>query len=300
MNNRRFYGVKILNKIILTIGICTKNSAETVDKTLESIASQDFPLYGVEIIIVDGGSRDKTLEIVRKFLERTKIKGHVFCDKGAGLSSARQIVLDNAQGNYILWVDSDVILSTNFINHQLSFMEKSPHVALVWGRGCLTETKSLVAAVHNLLFCTLDVVYFGATISRTSALREVGGFDTRIKGAAEDVEIKIRLHLNGWKCLINEKAIFYHIPKNTLRDLFKQYSWYGYGDHFLHHKYPKLINIPYRLPPIFFGWGVKLAKKSYKKTRKKESFLIPLLCLFISICWCFGFVKAHGEDYGHY
>jgi glycosyltransferase involved in cell wall biosynthesis len=289
----------MLDKIILSIGICCKDSEATIRKALESIAFQDFPLDNLEIIIVDGGSKDKTLDIVKEFLQRTKIKGRIFYDKGAGLSTARQIVLDNAQGEYILWLDSDVVLARDFIKQQLSFLIKRPRAGLVRGRGYFTESRDFVADVQNLLFCSIDVVYFGATLSRVAALKQIGGFDRRIKGASEDVDIKIRMLIYNWDCLINEEAIFFHVPKDTLQDLFKQYSWYGYGDHFLHHKYSGLIKIPYRLPPIFFGWGLKLSKKSYRNLHKKKCFLIPLLCLFISVCWCLGFFKAHIEGYGH-
>jgi len=283
----------------LTVGICTKNSEATIAKTLESIASQDFPLKNVDIIIVDGGSKDGTLKTINGFLKKTNIKGRIFFDEGAGLGSARQIILDNVRGEYILWLDSDVVLAPDFINQQLSFLEKRPRAGLVRGKAYFTESRALIADIQNLLFCSIDVVYLGATIGRVEALRQVGGFDKRIKGASEDVDIKIRLFMHNWIYLINERAIFFHTPKNTLRNIFKQYSWYGHGEHFLHHKYSGFLKIPYRLPPIFFGWGLKVSKRSYKNNYKKKSFLVPLLCLFIGVCWCLGFLKAHIEGYGH-
>jgi glycosyltransferase involved in cell wall biosynthesis len=289
----------MLDKIILSIGICCKDSEATIRKALESIAFQDFPLDNLEIIIVDGGSKDKTLDIVKEFLQRTKIKGRIFYDKGAGLSTARQIVLDNAQGEYILWLDSDVVLARDFIKQQVNFLKETPHAGLVRGGRRFVESKNLVADVQNLLCCAIDVESLGATISRVEVLRQIGGFDKRIKGAAEDTDIKTKLLIRNWHYLINEKAVFFHSPKDTLRGLFKQYLWYGYGGHFIHHKYSRLINIPYRLPPIFFGWGLKVFRKSYRNNHKKKSLLIPLLCLFISICWCLGFLQAHIEGYGH-
>jgi glycosyltransferase involved in cell wall biosynthesis len=283
----------------VTVGLCVKNSGETLLKTLESIVSQDFPKEDIEIIIVDGGSQDETLEIIRDFILHTKIKVSVLFDEGKGLSTARQKVVDNAKGSYILWVDGDVILANDFLKKQLRFMRKRPFVGLARGKGEYTESGGFVGDVQNLLFSTLDIVYFGATICKTKVLRQVGGFDKRMIGAAEDVDIKTRILLLGWQSTINKEAKFFHIPKDTLKNLFKQYSWYGHGDHFLYHKYEGLIKIPYRLPPYYFGWGLKLSKKAYNQYHLKKAFIIPFLCFFISISWCLGFLRGHIQGYGH-
>jgi glycosyltransferase involved in cell wall biosynthesis len=141
-----------VNEVILTVGICTKNSEATLRNTLGSVAYQDFPLGSIEIIIVDGVSTDKTLKFANDFLQETKIKGRIFYDKGAGLGAARQIVLDNAQGDFILWLDSDVVIVYDFIKQQLSLLRKRPTAGLIRGRCYFTESKNFVADVQNLFF----------------------------------------------------------------------------------------------------------------------------------------------------
>ena len=51
---------------LVSIVLTLFNSGKTVEAVLSSILAQDFPLDKVELIIVDGGSRDRTLEIVNK------------------------------------------------------------------------------------------------------------------------------------------------------------------------------------------------------------------------------------------
>jgi GT2 family glycosyltransferase len=62
-------------------------------------------------------------------------------------------------------------------------------------------------------FCSIKEVTLGATIARVAALKQIGGFDRRIKGAGEDVDIKIRMLIHGWDYLINDEAIFSY-PKS--------------------------------------------------------------------------------------
>jgi glycosyltransferase involved in cell wall biosynthesis len=289
-----------MTKIRVTIGLCVKNSEKTIENAIESIISQDFSHENMEIIVVDGGSKDKTIDIIKNSLSRTKIKLILLFDKGEGLGVARQMVVDNASREYIVWVDSDVVLSKSFLKKQLEFMEKHTEVGMARGKAEYRQSDfGLVANVQGLLFSLLEGVYLGATICRTKALREINGFDKRIKGASEDVDVKTRLLLKGWKTTMNPAATFYHVAKDTMRSIYRQNLWYGMGDHFLSHKYEGFINIFYRLPPVFFGWGLKLSRKSYWQHRKKKSFLIPLLCALISICWWIGFIKGHIRGYGH-
>jgi len=58
--------------------MCVKNSEDTVNEAIESVLSQDFPNELMELIIVDGHSRDKTLEIIRNGLKKTGIRTKIF------------------------------------------------------------------------------------------------------------------------------------------------------------------------------------------------------------------------------
>jgi glycosyltransferase involved in cell wall biosynthesis len=284
---------------LVTIGLCVKNSEDTIKATLESIIGQDFPHDKMELVVVDGDSIDKTLEIANDLIETTKIKTRFFNDKGEGLGAARQIVVENATGEYIVWIDADVILKSDFLHMQLDFMRGNPSLGMARGRGEYKSSHNLVADVQNLLFCARETVYMGATICRTKVVREVGGFDKLIQGAAEDDDFRIRMTQKGWKSSLNDVARFTHSPRRGLKNLFREYSWYGYGGHFIKHKHSGMVSIIYWFPPVFLGWGLKTSRRSYRQYYKKESFLIPLLCSFMILSWWFGFYKSHTDNYGH-
>jgi len=284
----------------VTIGLCVKNAEKTIQDTLDSIMNQDFSHENMEMVVVDGCSKDRTMDIVVNAISKTDIRAKVYCDEGKGLSTARQMVVDNARGEYIVWVDGDVVLSKDFVRRQLDFISKNPDVGLVIGQYEHIELKGeLVSNIVSLYMSLLRIVHFGATTSKTAAIKEVNGFDKRIKGASEDMDIARRMVLAHWKLAINSKAKFFHKQKGTIRDLVNRGVWYGYGGHFMGHKYEALIKIPYRLPLIYFAWGLKLSFEAYRKYRKKKSFLIPIACSFFSIGWCLGFILGHIHQYGH-
>ncbi|MEM1868479.1 MAG: glycosyltransferase, partial [Thermosphaera sp.] len=55
---------------LVSIVLTTFNSEDTISDVLHAIVAQDMPLSSVELIIVDGGSKDRTIEIVKDFLEK--------------------------------------------------------------------------------------------------------------------------------------------------------------------------------------------------------------------------------------
>jgi len=183
---------------------------------VESIVAQDYPHELLEVLVVDGCSSDKTVQIVKEVLSNSDIKGHIFFEN-KGLGFARQIVVDNAQGKYIVWVDGDMILPKDFVKKQVEFMEKNPKVGIAKGRYNVIKENSLVAFLEDIEFMisTRDekVITSGSLgtsgcIYRVKAIRQVRGFDQNIKGAGEDTDAEYRVKTAGWKICISS-AHFY-------------------------------------------------------------------------------------------
>lgn len=284
----------------ITIGICVKNAEKTIKETLDSINNQDFPHEKMEIVVVVGDSKDKTKSSIIDSISKINIEARMYYDEGKGLAVARQMVVDNARGEYIVWVDGDVVLSKHFIRRQVDFISKNLDVGVAMGQYEHIELKGKgLANILGLFWSLLRIVHFGATICRTKAIKEVNGFDERFKASCEDMDIVLRMVLAHWKLTINSEAKFFHKQRETFRDLMDKGIWYGYGSHFEDRKYESLIKIPYRLPPYYFGHGLKVSSKAYRKYRKKKSFLIPITSVFFSISWCLGFILGNIHGYGH-
>lgn len=98
-------------KISFVLGIL--NASRTIDKCLNSIAMQDYPLEECEVLVIDGGSTDNTLKIVESFKKRNKIKTRIMhnprkLSEGRGMS--KDMGVESAKGEIIIFLDHDNIL----------------------------------------------------------------------------------------------------------------------------------------------------------------------------------------------
>jgi glycosyltransferase involved in cell wall biosynthesis len=282
----------------ITIGVCVKNSEKTIKRAIESILKQKYPIELMRIIIVDGCSTDRTLSIVRSMISEINMSVEVLSDKGKGLGAARQIIVDKAKGDYLIFVDSDVELQADLVQKQVDYMEKNPKAAIAIARYLFKEG-NLISTVWNLKKHLATHLGNDATICRLEALRQVGGFDGNMRGASEDKDLIFRAQKKGWTFSVNEEVGFYHDCRHTLKEFWIEQTWFGFGNHFLNHKHGDSGPLWRNLPVGSFRYGLELAKKGYGLTNRKTSFLIPLLMGFGNIAWWIGFTTAHLRGYGH-
>ena len=283
----------------MTIGACVKDSERTIRQSIESIISQKYPMELIQLVVVDGCSKDKTLSIINSATSKTRMIVETYSDKGEGLGTARQIVVNNAKGKYVIFVDGDVRLFSDFVRNHVKFMEENPSVGVAFGKPMYQEGTTLVSSVWNLYqYATGGFSGNDATIYRPEALRMVGGFDPSIKGAGEDDDLIYRIRTKGWLVSINEKARFFHENRENLRDFLAERLWFGYGEHYFSHKTNRHPTW-HQNPIVAFGHGLRMAFKAYRLTHKKISFLIPMQAVLSSIFNRFGFIKGHIDGYGH-
>ena len=121
---------------LVSILIPAYNAEKWISQTINSALSQTWK--NKEIIIVDDGSRDNTLDIAKKF-ESNNLK--VISQENRGQASVRNTALSYAQGSYIQWLDADDLLASDKISIQMSFAQNdstsltlysSPHAAFYW------------------------------------------------------------------------------------------------------------------------------------------------------------------------
>ena len=107
--------MKKLKKELISVIIPCYNTGAFILDTLDSISKQTYQEY--EIIIVDDGSTDNTQELVNLFIVRNpQLNIHYFYKKNGGVSSARNYGIENCNGDYIVFVDSDDLVKSNMLN----------------------------------------------------------------------------------------------------------------------------------------------------------------------------------------
>jgi glycosyltransferase involved in cell wall biosynthesis len=284
-----------------------KNCAESIRETIRTIADQDYQRKDIEAIVVDDGSEDDTLSAAVDFLSQEAIPVEAYRTGGKGLATARQMVVENAKGRYVVWVDDGLLFPVSFLRRQVTFMEQNSDVGEARARWGWCRKAGLVNKLENLM----NLVYersqqksstrlrgIGGSICRLEALRQIGGFDKSITGAGEDIEIAARMRAAGWR-LSKSKAVFYYGFKETWHDLWRQHFWYGYGMHYVCHKHRNAIQLWTMFPVVGFMVGVAGTFRAYQLAHSKASFLLPFHFLFKKTAWFFGFLKSHIDRYGH-
>lgn len=284
-------------KMKVTIGVCVRNSAATLPEAIESIISQDFPHELIEVIFVDDGSEDNTLSIIQEYVSRMDIAAKVFHTSWQGLGPVRNLVVEDAEGKYIVWVDGDMILPKDHVRKQVEFMEQNPKVGIAKAKYWMPPTENIVAALENIPFVVYDskngslihkLPGTGGSIYRVDAIRKVGGFDSRLNGVGEDQDAAYRVKVAGW-LIERSSAVFYERRAKTWKDLWRKYFWYGYGNYELYRKNRNIFALYKMVPVAGFVAGALYTLDAYRLTRRKSVFLLPFHYAFKMIAWCFGF-----------
>ncbi len=299
-----------------TVGICVRNCEAYIKDTIESILNQDLPHQLIEVIFVDDGSEDGTLDIIRSFIPKMDFEFRIFAGQWRGLGVVRQIVVENANGSYIVWVDGDTVLSKDYVRKQVEFMEKNPNVGITAGKCCdykdlySLKNQNLISFLEQIGFVAVDIRYKGKATQklpgtagstyRVKALRQVGGFDGRVKGAGEDIDAAYRIMKANWLIYLATEGTFHAERKETWKALWSQYFWHGYGLHFVFHKNKGLGKLYDMLPPVAFLSGLLYSFVTYKLTHQKAVFLLPFHFVFKTTAWWLGFIEGHLESHGHY
>lgn len=119
-----------MNSITVSIIIATFNSQKILPETLRAIANQSYPRDRIEILIVDGGSKDQTREIAIQYGCR------VLDNPKTEPISAKLIGMQNATGDYILFLDHDEVMeSKDSIAGKVKAICENPDCHVVLGSG---------------------------------------------------------------------------------------------------------------------------------------------------------------------
>ena len=90
------------------------NASEYIGNTLNSIINQDFD--GYEIIVIDDGSTDDSLDIINRTLENIEIPYEIIHQENAGVSVARNVGVEASKGDYLVFIDADDHVTPNHIS----------------------------------------------------------------------------------------------------------------------------------------------------------------------------------------
>ena len=118
--------------MLVTVTICTLNHAESLRRTLESLAAMAVP-DGLdwEVLVVNNGCTDHTDDVIAAFAARLPLRREVEPERG--LSRARNRAVETARGDYMVWTDDDVVVDPGWLAAYLAAFRRHPAASVFGG-----------------------------------------------------------------------------------------------------------------------------------------------------------------------
>jgi glycosyltransferase involved in cell wall biosynthesis len=204
---------------IITVLMSCYNAARWLDEAINSVLSQTFRDF--EFIIVDDGSKDETLSIVRRAAEQDS-RIVIIAKPNTGLADSLNVGIHQARGNWIARIDADDLCEPTRLGKQLATVLANPELVFIGSglkeideNGCEKMTYSYPSG-HKLLLQNLTSQRkfppHSSAFYSTKIVREIGAYRPRVR-RSQDADLWMRLAEVGEIACLDEPLV--KIRKHT-------------------------------------------------------------------------------------
>ncbi len=216
-----------MRKPSVSVIIPALNAEKTISSCIASVLDQDYPHDKYEIIAVDNGSTDRTMELLKGFDDRISI----FCEPIIGSYNARNRGIRDADGDFLLFIDSDCHAEKDWISHMVRPFENRD-IRIVSGKIRAASRKKIVQKYCDL-FCHDQAAYFRINMAATSnmAVRRndmlsAGMFNGKLLSGG-DFELCRRVIRKSGELHYEKEAVVHHHYPGSILNLLKKCFTYG-------------------------------------------------------------------------
>ena len=245
--------------MLFSIIIPVYNRPQEVDELLESLCTQTFNDF--EVVVVEDGSTEKCEEVCQKYADKLEL--HYYFKSNSGPGPSRNYGAERSQGEYLIILDSDVIVPADYLTIVKSELDREPCDAFGGPDRAHTSFTPIQKAINYAMtsfFTTggirggakkLDKFYprsFNLGIKK-SVFEALGGFAPMRYG--EDIDLSTRIFSNGYSCRLFPEAFVYHKRRVKFSSFFRQVKHSGEARVILKKKYPDTFKLVHLLPAAF-------------------------------------------------
>lgn len=235
------------------------NRPDEVDELLSSLCTQT--LKDFEVIIVEDGSSVPCAEVVRRYDGRLDV--HYYAKPNSGPSQSRNYGVERAKGEYVIILDSDVVLPEGYLQAVDDELLRQPCDAFGGpdrAHSSFTPTQKAINYAMTSFFTTggirggkkkMDKFYprsFNMGV-RTEVYRALNGFSNMRFG--EDIDFSTRIFKGGYACRLFPDAWVWHKRRTDLRKFFRQVHNSGIARIHLTKRHPGTLKLVHLLPALF-------------------------------------------------
>lgn len=232
---------------------------DEVRELLSGFIDQEFNDY--EIIIVDGSHDTILRKVTDNFINKINLR--YFYEKGMGISDSRNLGAEKANGEYLVFMDSDCIVSTDYFKNIDIFLSENKVEGFTGPDKAHSSFSAVQKAINYAMtshFTTGGIrgqkVHIGKIHLRgfnmgilKEAFFKIGGFSGLKVG--EDIDISMRFQSAGYKAALITNAYVYHKRKSNFRKFFIQLSLHGKARIDLFKRHRNSLKPLYFLPSLF-------------------------------------------------
>lgn len=235
------------------------NRPDEVNELLESLCQQSVRDF--EVLVVEDGSSIPCRDVVDRY--KGQLDVHYFEKPNSGPGQTRNFGVERARGEYVLILDSDVVVPPGYLAAVTAELEQAPCDAFGGpdrAHPSFTPIQKAINYAMTSFFTTggirggkkkMDKFYprsFNMGV-RTEVYRQLGGFSEMRFG--EDIDFSTRIFKNGYRCRLFPEAWVWHKRRTDLRKFFKQVHNSGIARINLTKRHPGTLKLVHLLPAAF-------------------------------------------------
>ncbi|HEX6248382.1 MAG TPA: glycosyltransferase family 2 protein [Nocardioidaceae bacterium] len=251
---------------------------------LDSVRAQDYP--NLEIIVVNGPSRDGTADVVRA---RTAVddRVHLVHNPRRSIPSSMNLGVHRARGRWLVRVDAHSTIDPSYVRIAVDRLREGTWAG-VGGRkegvGRTPAGRAISVAMSSRLGVGNSTYHFGTSAQEVDHLpfgayslevvRAMGGWNEDLV-ANEDFEFDHRLLLAGHRLLFDPRMVIHWHCRQSVVDLYRQYRRYGMGKVDVVWLHPGSLNPRHVVPPAFVAYAAVGLLVTARRPRRWLGMLAP-------------------------
>ncbi len=269
---------------LVSVVIPARNEEDFIVECLAAVRKQEY--RNLQIIVVDGGSSDQTIEQIKAQMAEDE-RVELLHNPRPGIPTSLNLAVPHLRGRWLVRVDAHSTIDPSYVRRVVQRLSENRWGG-VGGRKIgvgVTPAGRAIAAAMESRFGVGNSTYHHGTATRevehipfgaypVDVVRRLGGWDERLV-VNEDYEFDHRVRLAGMALLFDPEIVIDWHCRQSIRDLFRQYLRYGTGKVAVMLMHPKSNKARHLLPPAFVVYAAVAGLLGLRRPTRALAMLAP-------------------------